>query len=121
MAAVRAALEQDREERDRRERALREGPWGEFNYDVNRMAERIAGVTDDQKREYAALLAWRRENRDALEKRLEAKEMTREAFDAGHREIREYVTERMRQVLDAEQFRQYQSHYGRWDRGPWGR
>lgn len=123
-AAVRAALEQDREDRDLRERQLREGPYGEFNYDVNRLAERIEGVTDDQKRQYAGVLEWRRQARDALEKRLDDKEISRQEFDAGHREIGDYMTERMRQVLDAAQFQQYQAAYARfngWDRGGWRR
>lgn len=120
MAAVRAALEQDRAERDLRERRLREGPYGEFNYDVNRMAERLPGMTDMQKGEYAALLKWRRDQRDALERRLDAKEITRTEFDAGQREIGEYLLQRMRQVLNEQQYEQYQA-YLRSRRGFWGR
>lgn len=120
VAAVRAALEQDRAERDQRERRLREGPYGELNEDVNRMAERVAGVTDSQKEQYAALLAWRREQHDALGKRYGAKEITRQERDDGYRQIFDYMSQRMKQVLNDQQYEQYQA-YLRSRRGFWGR
>jgi len=109
-ATIRAALEQDREERDRHERQLRDGPYGDFNYDVNRMSERVSGVSESQRLQYMYILASRRQTGNLLEQRLHAKEIAQDEFENGMRMARDYEDQSLRQILDTRQIQDYQAY-----------